>query len=318
MAEIAGPYAPVSPPLVVPPVINLVASARQPADETGGRWVLGFAFQGGVDADPTNIDPCDSANVDSGGAESDTYALVQTNPWTAEVAEHCSVMGYAGRDYIGRAVAGLVAATPKAVEREFWSGTLAQAAGWPNLYLTDGNATDRTPTPGTAVSVEEGIDLLEAALAGCGSGGRGFIHVPPVVTPPLTLTRRASTANGELLLTQRDTIIVVGSGYAGTGPTGTAPSAGEIWLYATGMVDVRLGPIEVFGQVNGEQMWLGADLTSDGEVVTTGGFDPDRFTPSLVDRTTNDLIVPGRRPVAAAWDGHCHFAVLVNYPSGAE
>lgn len=304
----AGLFTPVAPPAVVPPVINLVTSARQPADTTEGKWVNGFAFQGAIDADPTLLDPCDSTNFDAGD-DDPSFGLVNTTPWLVEVAEHCSVMGYAGRDYIGRAVAGVIAATPKGVEREFWGGALTQAAGWDNLYLTNGDAVDQTPTAGTAVSVEEGIDLLEAALAGCGSGGRGYIHVPPAVTPPLTLVRR----EGTLLLTPRDTIVVVGSGYLGTDPDGADPDDGTTWLYATGMVDVRLGDIEVFGRVDGQETWLGA-----GDGNDTSGYDNIRFAPALVDRTTNDLLIPARRPVAAVWDGHCHFAVLVNYPSGAE
>lgn len=311
-------FVPVPAPPVLPPVINLVTSSRNPlangpqVDEDTGepvRWENGYAFQAAINVDPTNKSMC-SSNEDEGTGEPDTTTapLVQTTPWFVETEEHCSVMGYRGRDYIGRAVTGLAAATPKGVEREFWTGALATADGAPNLFLANGGATDVTPTPGTAVSIEEAVERLEAALAGCGAGGRGMIHVAPIGTPPLTVVRR----DGPLLLTPRDTIVVSGSGYPGTSPTGSAPAAGTTWLYATGLVEVRLGDIEVFGRVSGGQAWLGV-----GDGSQPQGFDPDKFTPALVDRTTNDLVVPARRVVAASWDGVCHFAVLASVPTGS-
>jgi hypothetical protein len=49
-------------------------------------------------------------------------------------------------------------------------------------------------------------------------------------------------------LTDYGFVVVGGAGYPGTGPTG---QAGPNWIYATSMVNYRLGPIEInFGNTD--------------------------------------------------------------------
>jgi hypothetical protein len=299
-------FAPVTPPPVVAPPLNLVTSSRNPlanGDETDGRWVEGFAFQPGLNVDPDLLPACGSTDI---AGDKPPQGLVETVPWWVQAADRCTVLGYRGRDWIGRATDALRAATPKGVEFEFWTGELATANGWPNLFLANGAATDVTPVGGP-VTIEEAIGLLEQALADCGAGGRGMIHCAPVATPSLAITHR----EGPLLLTVRDTIVVPGVGYPGTDPSGAAPAAGTSWLYATGMVDVRLGDIVVFGR-NGE---VSTQPTGDGTWGPPSGFDENRFAPALMNRDTNELIVPAARPAAAVWDGVCHFAVHAQIPT---
>jgi hypothetical protein len=309
-------FTPVTPPRLDPPRVSLVTSARNPladGDETEGKWVNGFSFRPELNQDPTLRTVC-SQTQDVPGSQP-TGARVDTVPWTVDVHDTCSVMGYGGVDYIGRAIRALDAATPKGVEREFWKGTLATAEGWPNLHLASAGAVDLTPTPGTAVSLREAFELLEDAIAVTGAGGRGMIHVAAWSTPSYDLIRR----EGLMLLTARDTIVVSGSGYPGTGPNGADPSAaGHTWVYATGVVDVRLGDIEVFGRVDGSGQgnWMTVTPAGDGGQIGLDGFDINRFVPALVNRATNDLTVLARRPVAATWDGACHAAVLVTLDPG--
>lgn len=299
-------FAPVAPPPLRPPAVSLVTSARDAladGDETDGHWEGGFQFRPEANKAPTIRDVCtaDGSNDHVPGSQPPA-ALVQTVPWLVEVEDDCSLMGFAGVDYVGRAQRALAAATPVGVEREFWSGEVAAAAGWPNLFLASPDATDVTPTPGTSVTLPEAFELLEDALASCGNGGRGMIHAAAWSTPSYSLVRNEA----KVLLTPRGTIVVPGSGYLGTGPNGADPSAsGETWLYATGIVDVRLGPIEVFGQQGQSRETAGQWFDP-----ADGGFDPARFAPALVDRDTNKLAVRARRMVAATWDGACHFAVL--------
>lgn len=312
-------YGVVRPPALQPPVINLVTSARNPTDDAGVRWQQGFSFYPESNVDPKTEDACDPSKVDNGsGAQ--PLALVDTVPWVVDAQDQCSLLGYQARDYIGRAVRALTAATPKGVEREFWTGTLTQAAGHPNLYLAMPAVANRTagfgpidvtPTPGTAVTMKRAFELLEDALAGCGAGARGMIHAKPGAVPSFLGVRR----DGLLLLTPRDTIVVPGVGYTGTGPGGSTPAAGQTWLYATGLVDVRLdsivvpmegGEVEVNATADtgepGDASWIRA-----GDVLPAG---VDNLRPYMVNRATNSATAVARRLVAADWDGVCHFAVL--------
>lgn len=305
-------FAPVAPPPVRPNPVNLITSSRQPDDETAGRWQEGFAFRPEANVDPSIRDWCtaDGSNDDVPGSQP-PHGLIETVPWQVDVEDDCSAMGFAGVDYLGRVTRALEAATPKGLEREFWTGAVAQAAGWPNLFLASADAVDVTPTPGTAVDLPEAFNLLEDAIAMCGAGGRGMIHVAAWSTPSYDLIRR----EGPLLLTARDTVVVSGVGYMGTGPDGGDPSAaGQTWLYATGLVDVRLGDIEVFGQLGRSEQDPGDWLPVSGN--GDGAFDPARFSPVLLDRDTNTIVTKARRMVAAAWDGACHFAVLANINPG--
>ena len=93
--------------------------------------------------------------------------------------------------------------------------------------------------------------------------------------------------DGQVLTTKRGTLVVPGAGYTGAGPVGTPalPADGsEVWLYATGMVEVRLGPIDLF--------------PTDA---------------SALDRDTNTLTAWAVRPAAAAFDPCAHFAVRMVY-----
>lgn len=307
-------FAVVAPPPLRPNLVSLVTSARDAlagGDETQGRWQAGFQFRPEANNDPSIRDWCTAnGSNDHVPGTQPPHGLIETVPWLVEVEDDCSSFGFGGVDYIGRVTRALEAATPKGLEREFWTGEVAAAAGWPNLFLASPAAEDVTPTAGTAVDLPEAFNLLEDALAMCGAGGRGMIHCAAWSTPSYDLIRR----EGQLLLTARDTVVVSGAGYLGTGPDGADPSAaGHTWLYATGLVDVRLGPIDVFGQLGRSEQDPGAWMPVAG---SDGGFDPARFSPVLLDRATNKLATRARRMVAATWDGACHFAVLANINPG--
>lgn len=345
-----------APPPLSPPVINLVTSARNPDPvdpQTGDpvKWQLGFAFEPLPNQDPALFDlGCAGGDAHD---ERDAAPTVETVPWYAEVEDDCSTLGFAAHDFVRRALAGLAAATPKAVEKEFWAGTLATANSWPNLFLAMPAVAHRAdgfgpiiinPTPGTAVSLVEGMALLEDAIGGCGAGARGMIHAAPKATPNFLGVRR----EGNLLLTMRDTIVCSGSGYSGVGPdgaSGATPTATTTWLYGTGIPMVLLdspvvlppgnevevltepeesplpgtlryggpgdsGPLErLYSPVIGAPS--DADLSPAERAAAASDLDA-RFRAYFLDRSTNKVNARARRTVAATWDGICHFAVLVN------
>lgn len=244
-------------------------------------WVGGFTLESRLCNIRQNyLDVCAGSAPVEGitppvGADS-----VQTfTPYIIEAVDTCSTFGFSSRDVEERAVTALEAASQKAVEYELWTGELAQANGYAdNRYLASSASTDVTPGAGGAVKVRWGLAALEKALADCSVGTRGVIHMPRDVASALTLR-----VVDDHLETQLGNYVVAGSGYPGTGPTGSMPANGT-WMYATGPVAVTLGSAQPLGTTRSQQ-------------VTT---------------SVNTWEARAVRPAAAVWDGCCAFAVNVD------
>lgn len=145
--------------------------------------------------------------------------------------------------YTDRVEQALALATPKLVGMEFADGVVSQAQGSasPNLWLSKaGVAQDITPAGG-AVSIERGYMALERFLTDCGFGQAGMLHVTRDAIPAWGVRRPPGS---QLLLTHLDTVVVPDPGYSGKGPGGSAPAAGEAWIYATGMVELRMDAVQ--------------------------------------------------------------------------
>jgi hypothetical protein len=209
-------------------------------------------------------------------------------PFIIEVPYTCSSFGFQAADYEKRAMRQLEATKHKALEHEFWTGTRTPEN--PSLVNSTPNDDDHVLNPGGAaapVAVTPGVALmvLSQALANCGSGGRGMIHATPgLVERWVNLT--GVQCDADLIWTcARGDIIVDGSGYPGTGPEGQpAPGPNQVWAYATGMVNIRMGEPEVF---------------------------PKEFSEAL-DRRTNTVTYRGEVVASAVHDLCCTFAVLVD------
>lgn len=217
--------------------------------------------------------------------------------WIPGIYHHedvCSAFGYGGHDFVDRAKTQLDLATAKSVEREFWAGDFAQAKGYANLYLIkSGLATDITPT--SVPSRKRGFELLEQGLADLGAGAaaqvigtgalvggngqQGMIHCRPSELPDMTGIRKV----GNLLMSDRDTIVVAGGGYPNLGPIGNAnatPPAGQAWMFATSMVEYRVD----------DPLWY-PDIN-----------DPDAIMQAM-NRDTNQIEYRVAKFAAAYWSG---------------
>ncbi len=223
-----------------------------------------------------------SSNTTGGPSAYTNQPIVTHVPTLVVVEDSCSSFGFEERDFKGRALRLLDNATPQAAEREFWTGALAQAKGYPNNYLT--SAATQDITPGTVPSVTRGLQILQDALQQCGFGGQGMIHVQAQTAPNLLSVRRV----GNLLLDVFDNIVVPGVGYPGTGPGGTTPPAGTAWMYATDLVLFRQ---EEEGTVFPDSFAEALDRGQAGQPNTIR-FRAERFT-------------------AAYFDGACQFACKV-------
>ncbi len=172
-------------------------------------------------------------------------------PFLLRAADSCSTFGFERRDFKGRAERLLENAQYKAIEKECWSGALAKAKGFPNQWLDEESRSglgSRKPHPRTAdaPSISRGLQILQDALAECGFGGQGMIHLQrQTATNLLTVIESDPhfTANNGVMYDLFGNIIVPGVGYNGAvGFEETAAGAGKAWMCATDLVSCRVEP----------------------------------------------------------------------------
>lgn len=295
---IAGNAAVTAPPIAAPRV-GLIASARElqrveestssPSDDANptARWENGFAW------DPENgcgtvgvLDPCENAGTKTVGANPDVRTYDPIGLWAGDA---CTSRGV--RDREARARRRLIAGQSKALAQELWNGALAIEAGFPNAYLSDLDASN-TVTEG-AVAEANGLACLEEYLAGCSVSGTGAIHVTPALMTHLYAGRLVERF-GNVFRTANDTLVIADAGYTGEGPGGT-PAGETQWAYATDLVYVRLGAIDVFPGTPGEAM----GKSGGGEY-------------------TNTLTYRAERLAAVTFDGCCHGAAEFDIPICAD
>lgn len=135
--------------------------------------------------------------------------------------------------------------------------------------------TDVTPTPGTAVTPEVGLALLE------GHAALNYAGVPTIHTSRTIVSLLAQDGgvdlNGSVITSELGSKFASGGGYeALTGPDEVAPDAGEYWMYAT------------------------------GEVVILRG---EKFVRQEMDRSTNEVFILVERPYIGVVD--CYAAAVL-------
>ncbi len=156
----------------------------------------------------------------------------------------CSTISVGGgnkaAEFADRASRTLDATLSAGVERALAQGVDTSS----NPFFADGNVT--LPAGTTAVSPGVALSYLEEAIGD--TCRRGMIHATPAVIAALQAfpfgdpeDLSLETANG--------TPVVSGAGYQGVqgGPLGV-PGATEDWIFATGGVEVHLGPL-VLGDI---------------------------------------------------------------------
>lgn len=171
-----------------------------------------------------------------------TQLLPRFDSFVVYKAVTCSTIsvgaGERAQEFFERAERVLDATLSAGIERALAEGL----TGSSNPFFGDANV--QTPAGLTAVSPGVALSYLEEAIGE--SCRQGMLHFTPAVVAGLQafpiegdVDRRLITANG--------TPVVSGNGYIGVGPTGglPAPGAGESWAFATGRVEVHLGPVAV-------------------------------------------------------------------------
>jgi hypothetical protein len=128
-------------------------------------------------------------------------------------------------------------------ERAFWGGNADVQPVLQRPELNTSGITDVTPTPGTPVTIEYGVGLLEDALSQYPYPG--VLHARPLVAPYLAermlmpAPERGARSAG-VMRTPMGSAWSFGRGYTGNKPDNdaTAPAAGTAYLVATGPVTV--------------------------------------------------------------------------------
>lgn len=278
-----------SPP-VLPISVGLLPTLGQRVTVTGAgpqRWYEGYTFEtsGACLSGGSQTTPCDGETT----KEIEDFESPTTHvPSFAWVGGHCSTLGGVPRDQIPALVRGALERNQgRIIERELWRGDNASGDAAANLYLAGGssNFEDLTPNPGDVSPGAYALAALQMYLASCSDGGRGMIHATRS-TVDIWANENLVRRDGNLLLDLFDNFIVAGAGYDGSDPDGNTDDSGETaYAYATGIVDVRLGAIEI--------------LPSEEGLI------------AALDRARNDQIWIAERVFGATWDGCCHAGIRV-------
>ena len=158
---------------------------------------------------------------------------VDADPITVYGSWYCQKLGYTLDDIQSRARAHLVGGEQQAVEYAVWTG---DSGNQPHLASPD------TIELGEATCPAQLLAMLYTH-ADTVFTGEPVLHMPRPVVP--WLADHTIRESGRLVTTQ-GVPIAAGAGYteANTGPDGTPAPDGSYWVYVTGPVMVRRGPIE--------------------------------------------------------------------------
>lgn len=269
-----GPLRPVPPPPATPPLHSLVASA-QPVNETDDRWLAGITWAPetcGVEWgvwDPCPIDDAGHAATGTnykseagGGAPIQVYS-----PFTVELESTCNAAMFQ-MDLEARARRQLEAYTPRAVELEFWTGSL-RPDNFSLVRSTPATVVDVTqdranPTAFGVVGStsvpspdEEALVLLASALRSANAGSRGMIHASSALVERWATKNFLKEDGARLVTKARGDVVVAYTGTDSSGPQGLSTgnrvaTTAQAWAYATGMCMLRLSPVEVYANTMGE------------------------------------------------------------------
>lgn len=234
------------------PRSGLVRSAITPAGDDGGRWMGGVVWRSERCPSATSYDSCSSTIPPEVGPG--PGGLNYHLPVVLRASDSCSTRSSNLVDLQGRVRRTLEGVTSYWVAREFWTGERSDAepyetpeGGGPVSNRRLAQVAGVTVIPGVH-QPKHGIGVLEEFARGeDGSQGMDiWIHVPLEL---LGLLDGVIVREGDMWFTQSGARVVYDAGYPGTAPDGTEP-AGSRFIYATGPVTVRLGPIEVRETLN--------------------------------------------------------------------
>ena len=269
-----GPAVGIDGPLPVAPPHSLLETEGVVVDRDATRVLNGVNLWGYPTDCPSTWEPCSDGTFrtkDEGGE----WPTPRFDSFVVYQAVTCSTISVGGdpEGFARRVERTLDATLSAGVEEALAAGVVGSS----NPFF--GDASVDVLNSGTAVSPRVGISFLEEAI---GTTCRaGMIHATPAVIAALPAPIGARNA---VLTTGNDTPIVSGMGYQDVDtPFLAEPDATEDWIFATGPVQVHLGPL-VIGDIR-----------------------------DSLDRSDNVVTFRAERYVVAVWDTALQAAVLVDW-----
>lgn len=272
-----GPALDIDGPIPVAPPHSLLNTPGVVVErDSEGRWLNGVNVWGYPSDTPLLWEPCSDGTFRTKSDESN-QPTARFDSFVAYLPITCSGIGISEAemdDLRDRAERALDATISMAVEEALAAG-IDQST---NPFFADTNVD--ILNSGTAVSPAVGLSFLENAIGT--TGRRGLLHA----TPAVIAQWQPYFVDSPELLTANGTPAASGDGYIGVDtPFIGTPGTGEDWAFATGPVNVYLGPL----------------------VITD--------TRETLDRSNNDLTFRAERYVLALWDTALQSAVLIDWTS---
>lgn len=251
------------------------------ADEGGqaGRWQLGIQYRA--------LDPYVALNPPVWPA--DLLAAAQFAPahGVLRKADNRAVVGYpdewgsanavplvvalecpggpgdSAAEYKARATALLDWNEERLVEATLWSGERGN-----NQFLANTTSANLTPAGGP-VPIADAVSLLSGSIHA--GNTLGVFHVPVVALP---FIHNYVSAEQNVLRTKLGDAVAVGAGYGFSGPDLSTPPAPVTWrwLYSTGPVVVRRGPVRVYDPYYDQHQSRTITIAERMVSVTVGGY----------------------------------------------
>lgn len=208
-------------------------------DSSDPHWETGIVYQPDTCGIPDTYPSCFSADGESPAEESpggpktfnEGVPSVEGYPFTVYTTAQCSPFGSFYEEAIQRTRNWLTNGAERAAEGEIANRAVSGGAG-----LTGPNTVDITPTPGTPVTITQGIALLEQYIGANGAGQGTVLGARRDVL--IGLSDHAivhPTPGQQTLYTGLNTPVAALGGFDGrTGPAGEAAGTDEAWLFALG------------------------------------------------------------------------------------
>lgn len=272
-----GPAATLDGPLPVAPEYSLINTLRALGNvREDNRIFNGVNVWGYPVNTPSLWEPCSAGTFRDKESESD-WDQPRFDGLVAYLPISCSTITADPEEFRRRAEVTLDATLSFGVEQALAKGV----TGSTNPFFGD---TNLTQVGGGTLTAQPALNFLENAIGE--TGRQGMIHATPGTISAWNFVNLITVDTGGVIRTANGTPVVSGGGYINTDPagkTGSTPTTGIEWAFATGPVLLYLGDM------------------------------PDLVPKEYVDRESNLITYHAERRILPLWDTSLQSGVLIDW-----